>query len=72
MDTHSALTHYNSEKKTLMLERLRAGEKGTTEDERLDGISDSIGVSLSKLWEIMKDSEGWRAAIHGVAKVRHD
>ena len=55
-----------------MLERLRAGEKGTTEDERLDGISDSIGVSLSKLWEIMKDREGWRAAIHGVAKVRHD
>lgn len=60
VDTHSALTHYNSQKKTLMLERLRAEEKGTT-DERLDGISDSIGVSLSKLGRLLKDREGWRA-----------
>ena len=46
----------------------RQEEKGTTEDEIIGWLHDLIDMSLSNLWELVKDREAWRAAVHGVAK----
>ena len=66
----NVMQRVESLEKTLMLEKIEVRRRGRQRMKWLDGITDSVYMRLSKLWEIVKDKEAWHAAINGIVKRR--